>query len=327
MDVAVIPHMQRALRLLPEPQQPAFIRFGVSAVVMLLCCGVQYAVYRLAGTTGLFLLLPGIFVAGMMFDRACAFFATVLGAAAAIFIIFQRGRVVDAAVAVPIVLFILTGFATGVVSEGLRKALERIQRSEKEKDLLLRELRHRTKNDIMNMGALLRLQSRRASAQETKDALLAAAGRVEVLGEVYDFLHNTRGDTPSMVEMDRYLDDVCLRLRASFRGLRPIAIEVEADNVHLLPSQAIPIGIITNELVTNSLKYAFPGERTGTISIRLRRDAEIELVVEDDGVGCRPDAREGLGSVLLQLLTRQLRGTMTRRPGAPGCRVEVRIPA
>ena len=65
----------------------------------------------------------------------------------------------------------------------------------------------------------------------------------------------------------------------------------------------------------------------GTIVVKLYRDSEIQLVVEDDGVGCLEDAREGSGSMLMQLLTRQLGGTMNRTNGSPGCRVEVRVPA
>src|SRR5262249_817881 len=74
------------------------------------------------------------------------------------------------------------------------------------------------------------------------------------------------------------------------------------------------------------LKYAFPDEQAGTIVVKLRRDGEIQLVVEDDGVGCGEDIREGSGSMLMQLLTRQLGGTMNRTNGPPGRRVQGRMP-
>jgi two-component sensor histidine kinase len=314
--------VEKLLDFLPERPQPILVRYGVSLVIILLCCGVQYGIYRFAGFTGLFMLLPGIFACGILFDRGSAFLATIVGSAVSTLAVFPYGQLPDSSVIVPTTLFLATGFAMAIISESLRKALERLARSEREKDLLLRELRHRTKNDIMSIGSILRLQSRRASAEEIKDALIGAARRVEVMAEVHDFLR----DAPGTVEMDRYLRELCRRLADTLSGVRPIAIRVEAANVTMPSANAVPIGIITNELVTNSLKYAFPEDRAGTICVRLRHDGETVLVVEDDGVGCREDVREGSGSMLMQLLTRQLGGTLIRTGNAPGCRVEVRIP-
>jgi len=315
--------MEKILEFLPERPQPILVRYSVTAIIMLLCCGLQYGVYRLAGFAGLFLLLPGIFAAGILFDRGSAFFATVLGAAVSVWFVFPKWQVPDPPVFVPITLFLVTGFAMAVASEGLRMALERVVRSERQKDLLLRELRHRTKNDIMSMGSMLRLQSRRTTTKETSDALAAAAQRVEAMAEVQNFFR----DAPGTVEMDRYLGELCRRLNDALSGVRPIAIRVEADNVELPAATAVPIGIIANELVTNCLKYAFPDNRAGTVAVKLRHDGETCLVVEDDGIGCDENAKEGTGSMLMQLLTRQLGGTLTRSSRESGCRVEVRIPA
>jgi two-component sensor histidine kinase len=314
--------MERIVKLLPEKPQPFLVRYGVSAVIMLLCCGLQYGTYRLAGFTGIFLLLPGIFASGILFDRGSAFFSTILGAMIAFLLIFPSWQLPDATVFVPITLFLVTGFAVAVVSEGLRKALERVVKSEREKDLLLQELRHRTKNDVMIIVSLLRLQARRASVEEIKDALMGAARRVEVMAEVNDFLR----DAPGTVEMDQYLGELCRKLGDSLSGVRPIAIRVEADRVHLPAKDAVPIGIITNELVTNCLKYAFPENCVGTISVRLHDDGDIHLVVEDDGIGCEENVKEGSGSMLMQLMTRQLGGTLKRSRPTNGCRVEVSIP-
>jgi len=314
--------MEKLLAFLPDRPRSLLVRYGTSALIIALCFGLQYGVYRFAGFAGLFLLLPGIFACGILFDRGSAFFATILGAALSSWIMFPRWEIPEPPVFVAMTLFVLTGFAVAIVSEGLRRALERVAKSEREKDLMLRELRHRTKNDIMSIGSILRLQSRRAAAEEVRDALMGAARRVEVMAEVHDHLR----DAPGTVEMDRYLGDLCRRLADSLSGVRPIAIRVEADNVGLPASQAVPIGIITNELVTNCLKYAFPDNRAGTVSVKLRYDSETQLVVEDDGIGCEDDVREGSGSMLMQLLTRQLGGTLKREARDPGCRVEVRIP-
>src|SRR5262249_23775061 len=314
--------MDTLLAFLPDRPRSLLVRYGPSALIIALCCGLQYGVYRFAGFAGLFLLLPGIFACGILFDRGSAFFATILGAALSAWFMFPKWEMPDAPVVLPMTLFVLTGFAMAIVSEGLRRALERVVKSEREKDLLLRELRHRTKNDIMSIGSILRLQSRRTADEDVRDALMGAARRVEVMAEVHDFLR----DAPGTVEMDRYLAELCRRLADSLSGVRPIAIRVQADNVELSATQAVPIGIITNELVTNCLEYAFPHNRAGTVSVKLRHDGDTQLVVEDDGVGCGDDIKEGSGSMLMQLLTRQLGGSLKRESNDPGCRVEVRIP-
>ena len=128
--------------------------------------------------------------------------------------------------------------------------------------------------------------------------------------------------------MPQYLGEVCWKLGEGLRGIRPIAVEVDADRVETRSQLATRIGLIVNELVTNALKHAFPDERGGTVSVRLRRTGdELTLTVEDDGIGCPDAPAEGLGSRIVRLLVQQLRGHMTRELANPGCRVTIVIPA
>jgi two-component sensor histidine kinase len=225
---------------------------------------------------------------------------------------------------VPLILFMVTGFFLGAAAQMLRKAMERITAAERDKDLLLRELRHRTKNDIMNITSVLRIQARQAATPDIRDALMGAAGRVDVMGEVQTFLENS----PETVNLGAYLTDLCQRLSAAHRGVRPINIVVEADDAHVKPEHTLPVGIIVNELVTNSLKYAFPAGRPGRIGVSVRNDGGADLVmrVEDDGIGCAEDVPEGTGSVLMKLMTRQICGSMTREAPPQGRAITVRIP-
>lgn len=91
-------------------------------------------------------------------------------------------------------------------------------------------------------------------------------------------------------------------------------------------THALPIAILTNELVTNSLKHGFSDGRTGTIEVGLCKNGELLLEVRDDGVGCPTDAKAGVGSRLMQAMAQQLRGTLTREFANPGCRTIVRVP-
>ena len=316
--------MERLLAKLPLPPQPLWVRYALTGLIMLACCAVQYVIFRISNFTGFFILLPGIFMSGLLFDRGSALFATVIGCLFGVYVLFPGFELPSDAVYVPLVLFMVTGFFLAVVAELLRKAMERIAAAERDKDLLLRDLRHRTKNDIMNVTSVLRIQARQATTPEIRDALMGAAGRVDVMGEVHTFLENS----PETVNLGAYLTDLCQRLAAAHRGVRPIDIVVEAEAAHVKPEHTLPVGMIVNELVTNSLKYAFPGGRPGRIGVSVRDDGGADLVmrVEDDGVGCAEDVVEGTGSVLMKLMTRQIGGTLAREPAKNGCAVVVRIP-
>lgn len=247
-----------------------------------------------------------------------------IGCLFGVYVLFPGFQLPSGAVYVPLALFMVTGFFLAVAAEMLRKAVERIAAAEHDKDLLLRDLRHRTKNDIMNVTSILRIQARQATTPEIRDSLMGAAGRVDVMGEVHTFLENS----PKTVNLGAYLTDLCQRLSAAHRGVRPIDIVVEAQDAHVKPEHTLPVGMIVNELVTNSLKYAFPGGRPGRIGVSVRDEGSADLVmrVEDDGIGCADDALEGTGSVLMKLMTRQVGGSMMREAPAQGCAVTVRIP-
>ncbi len=157
-------------------------------------------------------------------------------------------------------------------------------------------------------------------------ALKSAVGRIQVIARAHDRLQ--RRDPVATVRVDDYLHDLCHGLGELLRDVQPIAVTVRAEQIKLPTSVAIPLGLLTNELVTNAFKYAFPGDREGTIQVSLKRVDETwaELSVADDGVGCTGEPRQGLGTRLTTLLSRQLGGTIAREPVNPGCRVVVRFP-
>ena len=316
--------MERLLKMLPAAPSPWPVRYALAALIMLACCAAQYLIFRLSAFTGFFVLLPGVFLTGLLFDRGSAFFATAIGCLFGVYILFPGFQLPSHTAYLPLILFVITGFFLAVAADMLRKAMARIAAAERDKDLLLRDLRHRTKNDIMNITSVLRIHARQATTPEIRDALMGAAGRVDVMGEVHTFLEHS----PETVNLGSYLTDLCQRLSAAHRGVRPINIVVEAEDAHVKPEHILPVGMIVNELVTNSLKYAFPGGRPGRIGVSVRDGGGAELVmrVEDDGIGCSEDVPEGTGSVLMKLMTRQIGGSMVRETPAQGCSVTVRIP-
>jgi two-component sensor histidine kinase len=126
----------------------------------------------------------------------------------------------------------------------------------------------------------------------------------------------------------KYLTVCCRNLGDALREVRPIAVNVSVSQIYLRSEEAVAVGLIVNELVTNAFKYAFPDDRGGTVNVMLHdKDAsELELVVEDNGKGCPEDVKEGIGSRIVRLLAQQLGSTIRREAANPGCRVSFTIP-
>ena len=119
--------MEKFIATLPERPQPTIIRYGLTLLIMVLSALIQIGVFHLTGFNGFFLLIPGIFVSGFLFDHGSAFFATLLALCAATYTTASGEAVGSASeAAVPLLLFGVTGFVIAFVSEALRNAMERL---------------------------------------------------------------------------------------------------------------------------------------------------------------------------------------------------------
>jgi two-component sensor histidine kinase len=317
--------MERLLALLP-PAQPVIVRYGLTTLFVLICWLLEIGVQAQSGMIGLFLLMPAIFLAAIMFDRGSGFYATILSTGLSISGLHLTDVSMLERYLLPLLLFVLFGMGLAAAGEGMRKALERAVAAERATTVMIQELNHRVRNDLATVIWMLRLQMRLQTDGAARDAFDAAVGRVQVLASAHDHLSAKQG-TPT-IDIQEYLATCCQKLGDAMRDVRPIAIRVSVPRMLLPSDKAVVIGLLVNELVTNAFKYAFPGERGGTVAVRLdaRSDRELELIVEDDGKGCPEDAKEGLGSRIMRLLVQQLRGTITRETANPGCRVLVTLP-
>jgi two-component sensor histidine kinase len=176
------------------------------------------------------------------------------------------------------------------------------------------------------VASVLELQKRSQKEQAAKDAFASAVARVHVIANAHDHLLPKEGQ--SLIDMREYLTVCCQNLGDALRDIRPIAVNVSAEQILLRDDRAVSVGLIVNELVTNAFKYAFPDDRGGTVNVMLRRedDGKLEVAVEDNGKGCPEDAKEGLGSRIVRLLAQQLGSTIKREAANPGCRVSLTIP-
>jgi two-component sensor histidine kinase len=280
--------------------------------------------HAVTGFWALFLMLPAIFAAAILFDRGSGFLATALSTALLVIGVNQAAETFQQ-YWLPLLFFVLVGIAVATVSETLRKGWERAVTAERATTLLYRELSHRTKNDFAMASAVLRMQARAHRNPEVQEGLMAAAERLQVLSQAHEqFAPTPQGQ---QVEMCEFLQKVCDILKASIGADAPVELNLQCDELRMPATRAIPIGLMTNEFVMNAYKHAFPEGMAGTIRVALRAEESLKLSVEDDGKGCPEDAVEHVGSQLTELFVRQLGGTLRRERLTKGCRVSVTLPA
>jgi two-component sensor histidine kinase/integral membrane sensor domain MASE1 len=198
-----------------------------------------------------------------------------------------------------------------------------------EKEMLLAEVHHRVKNNLQLMVSLLHLEAQEAATDDGRERMEKVARRIEVLARIHEQLY-TPADF-ARIDFGRHLEQLCGRLAELHRGAPAVTVAVAAEGLRCGLEIAVPLGLIAHELVSNSLKHAFPAGRGGTVRVSFRRAAsgpDVELVVADDGIGAPPGARGsggGLGRHLVGALAGQI-GARVRHEVAAGTRVTVTVP-
>lgn len=197
------------------------------------------------------------------------------------------------------------------VSERL-KAEESVKASLEEKVVLLREIHHRVKNNLQVISSLLRLQARYVSDEQQRLMFLESQNRLESMVLTHELLY--RSKDLAKIDLNGYINGLVNLLLSSFGISRhQVSFETDVAPVSMSVDTAIPCGLITNELVSNCLKHAFPEGRTGKVRIVLTSsDSRFQLIVSDDGIGLPPDLdfnrAQTLGLRLVHTLVKQLQG-------------------
>jgi two-component sensor histidine kinase/CheY-like chemotaxis protein len=196
-----------------------------------------------------------------------------------------------------------------------------LARSLSEKEVLIQEVHHRVKNNLAVIASLLRLQASKVQDASVANALQESQHRVESMALIHEQLYSN-GNLRE-VDLARHAALLAGSLFHSY-GVDPgrISWHVAMDPLPLGVDQAIPAGLILNELVSNALKHAFPDGRSGSVVIEGSRDqGRIHLAVQDDGIGVPPDVElarpDSLGMHIIHILTRQLKGTFDVACGRP----------
>jgi two-component sensor histidine kinase len=204
---------------------------------------------------------------------------------------------------------------------GRKRSEEKIRKSLDEKEVLLKEIHHRVKNNLQIISSLLNLQTGQVKDRQLLEILRESQNRIRSMALIHERLY--RSEDFSSVDFGQYVDGLTTFLVRSYAGAsRCFNLRVDVQAVSLGVDVAIPCGLIINELVSNCLKHAFPQDAEGEITVALRREGEHYLLrIEDNGVGLPRDIDlkkvESLGLQLVETLSTQIGGTIdiTSVPG------------
>jgi PAS domain S-box-containing protein len=210
-----------------------------------------------------------------------------------------------------------------------KQALEQIKTSLHEKEVLLKEIHHRVKNNMQVITSLLSLQSKTIRDEQALSIFQDSQNRVKSMALIHETLYQSKD--LSRIDFAEYLQKLVAHVSRSYR-IRPeaVRININVDDVSLPIDTAVPCGLIINELASNSLKYAFPADTRGEVNITFERaDAQYVLRVSDTGVGLPadfdPERGKSLGMKLVRMLTDQLCGELNCRNGV-GTTFEIKFP-
>jgi two-component system, sensor histidine kinase PdtaS len=318
---------------------PVWARYGTTTLLVLAC--LQFRLWLLPPDGGVpfLMFVPAVVLAGVIFDRGTGIYASLLSAVLAVVFFVKRTsplQIAEPSDMIALLVFLGITLFTAFILEALHTAfhsfaLQRVdldaanaqlRHVAEEKATLLSEAVHRASNDLQRLAASLSLQAKKTTEPAARQALREALDRVLALARINQRLDRHRDDGQADVDSKGFIEGLAEDLRQGAVGMRPLTLCAVAES-HVLPmAQAVPIGLIINELVTNALKYAFPEEAEGTITIGLRREgSDFVVLVEDDGVGFDPAAPphgSGLGTRISRSLARQLGGHLEAAPAAPG---------
>ena len=188
-----------------------------------------------------------------------------------------------------------------------------IQQALEDKEVLIREVHHRVKNNLQIMASLLDIQSDQVERVSAREILQASKGRIQSMSLIHQKLYQQ--DHMAELAFEVYLTQLVEAIQVMFAGAECIEVTYALEPCPLGIDSAVPLGLILNELVTNAYKYAFEGRDLGQLRVTLQRNGEqiFALMIEDDGPGMPPSFdihKSGtLGLNLIRGLARQLRGS------------------
>ncbi len=210
-----------------------------------------------------------------------------------------------------------------------KQAEDELRRSLREKEVLLKEVHHRVKNNMQVISSLISLQADKVTDPESLERLRESQNRIKSMALVHESLYQS--ENLASIDPAEYLRNLASEVISSYSLETPITVDFFIAVHSMDIDTALPCGLIVNELISNSLKHGFKGRSEGKINIELNEtDDAYVLSVQDDGCGLPTTfditRLESLGIKLINVLTRQMRGTIEIGTGEPGCLFTFHIP-
>jgi len=193
-----------------------------------------------------------------------------------------------------------------------KRAEEKIEKSLKEKTVLLQEIHHRVKNNLQIIASLLNLQSRHIKDKEALEMLQATRKRVFSMALVHERLY--KSEDFARIDFRKYIEEMTVHLLTFHRDkMEKVSFEKDIKKTIIDINKAVPLGLILNELITNTLKHAFPKNREGKIKIKFnKKGSRYDLIISDNGIGFPKDLdfrkAESMGLTLITSLVNQIDG-------------------
>lgn len=220
----------------------------------------------------------------------------------------------------------ILGFNIRRLKQGLQDQVRAQELEERlhEKETYLKEVHHRVKNNLQTVSSLLSLQARAVDDPKISTIIKNSQHRVVTMAMVHEMLYK-RDDYVSKIELKPYLEELCAFLiRSTKEHEDQIQLQMNIPECKLNIDTIIPLGLIVNEIVTNALKYGFPGEENGCIQLQLKKlsRSEYQMKISDNGLGFSDSITaqnsKSLGLKLIRNLARQLMGEIEKLPESPG---------
>ena len=189
-----------------------------------------------------------------------------------------------------------------------------LEKKDKEKTAMLKEIHHRVKNNLQVVNSLLKLQSRELEDERIVAMFKEAQNRVLSMALLHEKMY--RSDDLEHLDVRDHISLLIEDLVKSYSLENKVSVTVDIDYIDIGLQTSVPLGLVINEIITNALKYAFPKEGKGNIKVVIKKKEErkFEMIIGDDGIGAGPflDEKGGLGTKLIKAFTKQLRGGIER---------------
>ena len=188
----------------------------------------------------------------------------------------------------------------------------RIKKILDRKNLILQEVNHRIKNNLQILSSILNMQIDEIDDLHSIDKLNDCVSRIKTIALLHEKLNSS--NNYEKIDLNDFIISIIVDLYSTFNvSYERIKFKLEVEHVFIDTELAIPCGLILNELITNSFKYAFPDERSGHIFISFKKDNGYMLMIKDDGIGMNGSSQSSLGLSIIKSLTEQINGKITTR--------------